>query len=190
MQWSKTKTTLEGFLCDKLKGRIQIHATVYRKFHDSPGRVWIIFDKKEIITASDVTYTTQYEKLYKQTKENKKLTSIPYDENWENMFNSVEREELIKASDEVETTLVNQNIFESFHFYESFMKYATLSIEEAMTSENVIIKAYSMFDRRLGKRRIEKLAVNQEVHSLIRKFYQIRCEVEGIHEYETVSDGT
>jgi len=56
MQWSMTKSTLESFLCDKLKGRIKIYATVYRKVHDCPSRVWITFDKKEIISASDVRY--------------------------------------------------------------------------------------------------------------------------------------
>ncbi|WP_441296780.1 SF0329 family protein [Bacillus sp. Marseille-P3661] len=46
LQWSKTKTILENFLCDKLKGRIKIYATVYRNFHDGPSRVWITFEKK------------------------------------------------------------------------------------------------------------------------------------------------
>ncbi|HWJ78942.1 MAG TPA: nonribosomal peptide synthetase, partial [Niallia sp.] len=63
MQWSKTKSTLESFLCDPLQGRIKIYATVYRKFHDGPARVWITFDKKEILSASDVTYTIKHEEL-------------------------------------------------------------------------------------------------------------------------------
>jgi len=55
LQWSKTKSTLESFLCEKLKGRIELYATVYRKFHDGPSRVWITFDQREILSASDVT---------------------------------------------------------------------------------------------------------------------------------------
>ncbi|WP_316572958.1 hypothetical protein [Neobacillus sp. YIM B06451] len=55
-----------------------------------------------------------------------------------------------------------------------------MSIDEAMNSENIIIKAYSMFDRRLGKRRLEKLEFTKETHPLIMDFYKIRCDVEGI----------
>lgn len=181
MQWSKTKSTLESFLCDKLQGRIKLYATVYRKFHDSPSRVWITFDKKEIISASSVTYQVKHEQLYQQIKEEKSLKSIPYNEDWDVMFNSNERQELLLASDQAEEMMVNQMIFDSYHFYEPFMRYGSLSIEEALQSENIIIQAYAMLDRRLGKRRLQKLNFSIEnTHPLIFDFYKIRCEVEGI----------
>ena len=180
LQWSKTKSTLESFLCDKLKGRIKIYATVYRKFHDSPSRVWITFDKKEILSASDSTYVVKHEKLYQSMKEEKNLKGIPYNVDWDVMFNSEERQKLLKASDDAEEIMINQNIFESYHLYEPLMDYGSLSIDEAMNSENIIIKAYSMLDRRLGKRRLEKLEFTIETHQLILDFYKIRCDVEGI----------
>ena len=180
LQWSKTKSTLERFLCDKLKGRLKIHATVYRKFHDSPSRVWFTFDKKEILSASDTTYSVKHQKLYQQIKENNNLKAIPYNANWDVMFNSEERQKLIRASDDVEESLINQNIFESYHLYAPLMDYGSLSINEAMNSDNIIIKAYSMLDRRLGKRRLEKIEFTNETHPLIVKFYKIRCGVEGI----------
>jgi hypothetical protein len=37
-----------------------------------------------------------------------------------------------------------------------------------------------MLDRRLGKRRLEKLELTNETHPLIVDFYKIRCSVEGI----------
>lgn len=180
MQWSKLKAKLEGFLCDKLKGRIQLHATVYRKYHDSPGRVWIAFDKKEILSASDISYAVQHEKLYQRIKDEKELKSIPYDSDWKVMFNSQDRKELLKASDAAEEMMINQSIFESYHLYEAFLSYGSLSIEEALNSENIIIRAFSMFDRRLGKRRLLKLNFPQDTHPLIIEFYKLRCEVEGI----------
>jgi hypothetical protein len=180
LQWSKTKSTLESFLCDKLKGRVNLYAAVYRKFHDGPSRVWITFDKKEILSASDVTYAVKHEKLYQQMKEEKNLKAIPYNSNWEVLFNSEERQELTKASEDAEEFLINQNIFESYHLYAPLMDYGSLSIDEAMNSENIIIKAYSMFDRRLGKRRLGKLIFTTETHPLIVDFYKIRCDVEGI----------
>ncbi|SOC27565.1 hypothetical protein SAMN05880501_12324 [Ureibacillus xyleni] len=179
MKWSKTKSTLESFLCEKLKGRIHIHATVYRKFHDSPARVWITRDGKEILSASDVTYSVEYEKLYQQIKGDK---TIPYNPDWNIMFQSAERQELLKAGDEAEQILTNQNIFESYHLYEPLMTYSSLSIEEAWNSENVMIKAFSMFDRRVGKRRLKQFTLTQDTHPLIVDFYKIRCDVEGIQK--------
>lgn len=180
MQWSKTKATIESFLCEKLKGRIKVHATVYRKFHDRPGRVWITLDKKEIVSASDISYAVKYEKVYQQMKEKVDLKGIPYNEDWAAMFNSKERQELGKLSDNAEEMMVNQNMFESYHFYSAFMKYSSLSIEEAMNSENILVRAYAMFDRRLGKRRLKELHLMEDTHPLIADFYKIRCDVEGI----------
>lgn len=52
-------------------------------------------------------------------------------------------------------------------------------IEEALNSENIIIRVYSMLDRRLGKRRLKGFNFNEETHPLIVDFYKIRCAVEG-----------
>ncbi|MEM5014543.1 nonribosomal peptide synthetase [Niallia taxi] len=180
MQWSKLKNKLESFLSDQLKGSIEIHATIYRKFHDSPGRVWITLDKKEILSASDVTFAVKHEKLYQQLRKEKSLNEIPYSTDLNAMLNSQERKELIKASDMVEEVIINQNIFGSYHLYDALMNYSSLSIEEALNSENIIIRSFSMLDRRLGKRRLKKLTFSKETHPLVVKFYNIRCEVESV----------
>ena len=180
VQWSKTKSMLERFLCEKLKGRIELYATVYRKFHDGPSRVWITFDRREILSASDVTYAVEHGKLYEQLKKQNQLKPIPYYEDWKLMFHSPERQALLQASDVAENSLIGQGIFNSYHLYAPFMKYSSLPIEEAMNNENIIVRAYSMLDRRLGKRRLKKLHFPEETHPLITDFYKIRCEVEGI----------
>ena len=180
MQWSKTKSTLERFLCEKLKGRIELHATVYRKFHDSPSRVWITLDRREILSASDVTYAVQHGKLYEQLKVQNQLKPMPYDDDWKVMFHSPERQALVQAPDVAENRLIDQGIFKSYHLYDPLMQYSSLSIEEALNADNVIVRAYSMLDRRLGKRRLKKLHFPEDTHPLIIDFYKIRCEVEGI----------
>jgi hypothetical protein len=108
------------------------------------------------------------------------LKAIPYNADWDVMFNSEERQELSRASEDAEKFLINQNIFESYHLFAPFMDYGSLSIDEAMNSENIIIKAYSMLDRRLGKRSLEKLEFTNETHPIIFDFYKIRCGVEGV----------
>ena len=96
------------------------------------------------------------------------------------MLHSPERQALLQASDVAENSLIDQSIFESYHLYAPFMKYSSLSIEEAMNDENIIVRAYSMLDRRLGKRRLKKLHFPEDTHPLIIDFYKIRCEVECI----------
>ncbi|WP_010095434.1 hypothetical protein [Ornithinibacillus scapharcae] len=180
MQWSKTKTTLESFLCDRLKGRVRIHATVYRKFHDGPSKVWITFDKREIVSATDVTFAIEHEKLYQQLKEENGLKPIPYHPDWNVMFQSEEREQLVRASDTADETLIGKGIFDSNYLYTACMEYPSLSIEDAMNSEHIMIRAYSMFDRRLGKRRLKEIPLSDDIHPLIVEFYNIRCDVEGL----------
>ena len=51
---------------------------------------------------------------------------------------------------------------------------------QKMNDENIIVRAYSMLDRRLGKRRLKKLHFPEDTHPLIIDFYKIRCEVECI----------
>ncbi|WP_431028367.1 SF0329 family protein [Lysinibacillus sp. LZ02] len=181
MQWSKTKARLEGFLCAKLKGRIQLHATVYR-IHDGPSRIWITFDKKEILSASDLTFAVKHGHLYEQMKAEVNLSGIPYNQNWEMMFQSKERQALVEASDYAEEILMRQSLFASYHLYAPLMNYSNLSIEEALRSENIMIRAFSMFDRRLGKRKLKKLYFTEDTHPLIMKFYNIRCAVEGVEK--------
>lgn len=162
LQWSKTKSKLESFLCEKLKERVSIHATIYRKTHDSTGKVWITFDKKEILSSSHIKYTMEHFKLSRKVLAEKRELSI------------------YEASLEAEAILMNKGLFEEYHLLRPFMDYSSLSIEEAISSNNIIIKAYSMFDKRLGKRRLKILNLTHDDHPLIIKFYKIRCEVEGI----------
>ena len=184
MQWSKLKTTVESFLCENLKGRVQIYATVYRKLHDGPSRVWITFDKKEIVSSADTTYWLLHNKLYQQIIKERELKPIPYHSDWKVMFQSIEREQLITASNEVEERLIEQNIMESHYFYHSLLDYCSLSIDQALKSENKVVRAFAMFDRRLGKRKLRKLKIpNNE--QLIYEFYKIRCLVENIAFTET-----
>lgn len=97
------------------------------------------------------------------------------------MFNSPERQALVKASDKSEEMMINQNIFCSYHFYAPFMEYSSLSIDEALSSENIMIQAFAMFDRRLGKRRLKNLGFTSDnTHPLILGFFKIRCDVEEI----------
>lgn len=178
LQWSKTKKTVERFLCERLQGRIELHATYYRKFHDQPARVSVTLDGIEILSAADTTFYTKQQKIYQHLST--ELPPMPYDDNWTVMFNSPERHALVCANQEAEQMLVVAETFSSFHIYEPLMQYHTLSIEDALQSEHVFTQALAMFDRRLGKRKLLKITP-QQLHPTVQHFYVIRCEAEGIH---------
>ncbi|TSI11682.1 nonribosomal peptide synthetase [Lysinibacillus sp. BW-2-10] len=178
MKFSKLKKTVESFLCDSLKGRVELHAAVYRHAHDQPSRVWLTFDKKQLFSAEDLTFTIQHYTREQQLKENLQLKSIPYSDNWQEMFNSPERQALLQVSDRAEQELLDNNIIASWHLYQMLLNYPHLSIDEALASNSPYIRAFALFDRRVGKRRL--LNINQPHHPLEIMFFQIRKEVENM----------
>ena len=88
---------------------------------------------------------------------------------------------LVEASQSVDALLKTQNIFASADFYEAFMKYPLLSINDALTNKQPIIQAFAMFDRRVGKRTLLKLKATQcTMPPVVHLFYRMRCEIEGL----------
>ncbi|MDN4495421.1 SF0329 family protein [Ureibacillus aquaedulcis] len=179
MQFSKLKKMVEGLLCDSLKRRVGLHAAVYRHSHDDQARVWLTFDKRQILSASDLSFSLEHYHLEQALKEQYKLQPIPYNDDWEVMLNSPERKALIAASDQAEEELVEAGVWGSRHFYQALLNYPNLSIEEALTSENSLIRAFALFDRRVGKRRLLKMEHFE--HPVEGEFFKIRCEVEGLN---------
>ena len=57
--------------------------------------------------------------------------------------------------------------------------YLTMSINDILGSQNVLVRAIGMLDRRLGKRRLGDLEL-ENAHPLVRLFHHVRCEAEGI----------
>lgn len=179
MQWSKTKKLFESFLCENLCGRFEVHAAVYRHAHDQPGRVWFTMDGVELFSAADTKFNVQHAQLYRELKRG--LAPIPYSDDFWTMYKSEERRALVNASDVAKDRLFSAGVMNSYHLYEPLMTYAQLSIEEALRSENEIIQAFTMLDRRVGKRRLKKLVMSeQKCHPLVWRLYLLRCDVEGI----------
>lgn len=62
---------------------------------------------------------------------------------------------------------------------EAMFAYLNNSIEDALVHENQLIRALSMLDRRLGKRRLQNMDVRTEP-PLLQLLYLVRCQAEGI----------
>jgi len=74
-----------------------------------------------------------------------------------------------------------QDIFSQYDFLEAAVRFLNSSIEESLNSDNSIVKALALIDRRVGKRTLNTLkeSINDE-SELVRYFYRLRCEAEQI----------
>jgi len=57
-------------------------------------------------------------------------------------------------------------------------QWAGLSLDDALVSENPIVRALSMVDRRLGKRRLRQIDLTNGEHPLVRMLFRLRCDAE------------
>lgn len=168
-KWSKAKKHLLSFLCDSLCKRVDFHIINYRKAHDGLGRAVITVDHKEVFSMCTIKTESQ---LYLREWEHRKKEQ-QYD------FENEEETECIWKK--VYKTLEKDAIYAQYDFFSALEEYFSLTIEIALVSSNSIVKILCMMDRRLGKRtllRIEESIL--EEHSIIKYFYQLRCEAEGI----------
>jgi hypothetical protein len=171
VQWSKLKKRVEQFFAPSVKGRVELRYTTYRGphggTHDRFGRGWITYDGEEIFNACTTTFMQALAK--RQEEILRELPDITPGQAW-NM--AVEQEdELFEAN----------GLFSQYSFYLYLEEYCNLPIEEALESENLLIKSLSMLDRRVGKKRLIALNENAKSHPMVEQFYSKRCLAEGLN---------
>lgn len=160
MRWTKRKQFIEDFIYDPLKNRISINRIVYRKSHDQEARMTITFDKKEIFTADNIQFSLKSFELEKQGV-GKEYQPFNCDDKKIDLF-----EKTIRDATEAKGKY-------AVYYLDDFFDYFLLSIDEALHHSHELIRAFSMIDRRLVKRRFSTLEVSNE-HKLVQEFYEIR----------------
>jgi len=165
MQWSKLKRNVEGFFADSVKGRVSLHTTRYRTMHDHEGRSWITLDGKEIINMVHL-----WKWLDEVDKRAASIAGEPDVKNWQ---------KYAECKEEAEKELQDESIFWQCHLGSAMHDYQSLSADEILTSENPIIRAIGMLDRRIGIRRLKKIDIKSE-HPLVAATYIFRCKAEGL----------
>lgn len=152
MNWSQLKKRITERLAESVRDRIDFGITNYRKSHDQMGRGWITIDKNEIIDMPTVIYYLECSHIYHTQRLN---------------------------HHEAGKILNEQNLFSQEDLSNSLYEYLNLSFEEILKSKNPLIRAFGMLDSRLGRRRLQRLDMSNE-HELVKRFWQLRLEVEGI----------
>jgi len=165
MQWSKLKRNMESFFAESVKGRVGLHSTRYRTMHDHDGRAWITLDGKEIISMVHI-----WNWLYEVDKRAATMAGEP---------DLRKRGNYLQYKEVAEKELGNESFFTQSHLGGAMHEYQSLSIAQILASENPVIRALGMLDRRLGIRRLRKTG-KETMHPLVRATYLFRCQAEGV----------
>lgn len=59
-------------------------------------------------------------------------------------------------------------------FGNAMRAFLEIPISDALKSGNPLIKAFAIIDRRVGRRTLENLEINDSEHSLVKAFYELR----------------
>jgi len=178
--WSATQKSIKERLCEPLKKRIQVHRTLYRGSHngcqmdDGAGRFWILLDREQIFSASDSGHWKEVSLVRDELRHASGSTQSG-DAGWHD------------ANDKALAIIRARGVYSHFECVDGLNQYLKLSIEDAVLSPNKLVKAFAMVDRRLGKRRIKELELPIDEHDLVKRFYELRCSVEGLSAHGIAS---
>ncbi|MEO0668616.1 MAG: hypothetical protein AAFZ99_11955 [Pseudomonadota bacterium] len=170
MRWSKLKQRIEDGLADSAKGRVEVWSTRYRKAHDQEGEAWITIDGQRVHSMGSLTHLVEfYERSLALQKER-------------DCLDYKDREQIQSYRDaqkEVETQLRADGVIPLWEFNDVLFDYLNLSLEQILSSDQMIVRALGIFDKRLGKRRLASKDISKE-HEFIQGFYRVRCAFEGL----------
>lgn len=152
--WSKMRYKLENeYLAYSLRGHIRYFVTTYSKSPDRNGRAAILLDGREVI-----------EGCYYDMWINPPMMSA---------------EECWASFAVMDNTHVKYGMFDQHCFYNAFTEFDNQSIEKSLESENMLIRIFAVLDRRVGKRKLEKMRLTiGDEQEMLRKFYDIRMRFE------------
>jgi hypothetical protein len=147
-------------LCDSLKGRVRYFNTRYRHAHDGTGRICILVDDIEKISMPLETEYKISAEVYKRNDNTKSLKN---------------------RYDDVTEEFKENGIFQPYDFGRALDEFFINSIEESLKSQDYIVRLLAIFDRRVGKRTLEKLKPTvSELPEWLQYFYNLRLESEGL----------
>ena len=152
-RWSILRTRMEELFADSVKGRVGLRSTQYRNIHDREGRDWITLDGQELIDRPHVFYWCEWG------------ANDPTE---------------VQAHGEIPGPMLDYDARgEPGPLGVTLFDYLSMSIDEILGSSNVLIRALSMLDRRVGKRRLKNFP-DAKTHPLIRMMHRFSCEAEGV----------
>ena len=173
-KWSKAKKRLKGFISPSLKNRVDYQIINYRKAHDRLGRAVITVDKKEIWNMCTITAEIAHgRKEYEMIRAS------------EEVYDLDDHNKTIARWDLAHERIKGEGIFAQYDFFDALQQYFSTPVIVSLQSSNMLIKIFGLMDRRVGKRTLIRLVDSiQSEPELVKFFYKLRCEAEGIEVYK------
>lgn len=173
--WSGLRKQMQALLCDALKDKISYFYTSYHKVHNAYGRAAIQYGGKEMAAFAWHQQYVQEQDIQAQYRQ---MDYVPtfmedYEGSWKaykTANEAAEREKWMPDCTLCETDFIH-----------SVTIYLKTDIAASLHSDNYLLRVFAYMDRRTGKRTLVK--IKDEVDKLpgwVKRFYQIRCEAEGI----------
>ncbi|MDQ0876098.1 hypothetical protein QFZ77_004757 [Paenibacillus sp. V4I3] len=185
MAWSKLKQLLESFLCPALYGRFEYRATSYRYLPDKAGLCYIAVDKKNILNMSDVTTLIRWYHTELEIKNdpniqipinNEEIEAVRKDTKGivpEDRLKVIARNR--KISEYAKELLSEQSALSKSNFIVVANKFLSISIEESLESNVILLNILALVDRRVGKKRILNMTEKMKLkHPIVQYFYELR----------------
>jgi hypothetical protein len=163
MQWSKLRKGVEALFADSVRGRVGLYSTRYRTTHDEDGRAWITIDGRQIVSMPFI-WVHLHERderagrIAREAGEQDPLAA---------RFGTPD------TVDAASIELMNEEKYMQPDLGGAMHDYLSLSMQQVLKSENPIIRALGMLDRRLGSRRLTLLSLENE-HPLVRELGAFR----------------
>lgn len=184
MSWSKLKQQLESFLCPALHGRVEYRATSYRYLPDKAGICYISVDKKNVFNMSDKTSLIRWYQTEQEIKNDSDIQIPISNEEIEAVRKDTKgapEDRLIviarsrKMSGYAKELLSAQASLSKSNFNVVANNFLTISIEESIESDDILLNILALVDRRVGKKRILNMAEKMKVkHPIVQYFYELR----------------
>jgi hypothetical protein len=165
MMWSKVRSQIRDLVVSELRGRIDVHCTRYRDAHDEEGEAWITVDKQKVDGGG-------YYHWHMARPPNDMM-----DRQAPALFSRHAEYLKAKSEDADVRRMQRIGVHDTFHVTGSLRTYLSTSIEDALNATNPIIRAFSMVDRRLGKRRFLDIEISEDDYPLVVRFHSLRLEL-------------
>ncbi|MBP1933194.1 SF0329 family protein [Ammoniphilus resinae] len=185
MSWSKVKQNLESFLCPALYGRVEYLATSYRYLPDKAGLCYIAVDKKNVLNMSDRTTTIKWYETEQGIKNdpdieipitNEEIEAVRKDTKGkvpEDRLKVIVRSR--KISEYAKELLSAQSALSKSNFIVVANKFLSISIEESLESNDILLNILALVDRRVGKKRMLNMTEKMKLkHPVVQYFYELR----------------
>lgn len=188
--WKHTKKLLEDLLCDKLKGRITYQLHCYRPDDDWVGCLEILLDKKPIFKASSCLAENPNYCIYMSEAEIRRIMMKYLKADSANGSAEVNSTSIRTAAGFICSYIRNcQRQEQGRIFLEDALvllgEYLSSDIETSLKSDSPFINALAVLDRRVGKRRLQKMANegSRIAPMWAWPFYKARFEAEKIKDF-------